>query len=79
MTVKDKTFFKEIIVPDLERELLGYVPTGWSDHEIVVVNRYYNRVPLPALMKHLPGKTKNAVQCMASKLGVTGKREPIKK
>ena len=79
MTVKDKTFFKEIIVPDLEQELNQYIPTGWGDREIELIDRYYNRVPLPALMKHLPGKSKNAVQCMASKLGVTGKREPIKK
>ena len=77
--VSDKSTFKEITIPDLEQELLSFSQSGWSSQEEQIMDRYYNRVPLPALMKHLQNKTKNAIHCKASEMGITGRRDPINK
>ena len=64
-----------IIIPDLEQAAEQYRPHGWTTKELAILTKYYNRVPVLLLMKHLPGKTKSAIQGKAVVLGLTRRKE----
>jgi hypothetical protein len=64
-----------ILIPELEEAAAQYAPRGWSEEEIDLLKKYYGRVPIYLLTKHLPKKTKYAVQSKAQMIGLT-KRKP---
>ncbi|MCE5190933.1 MAG: SANT/Myb domain-containing protein [Actinomycetia bacterium] len=58
-----------LIVPELEAMLGTYHPRNvpWTKAEDEILRRYYNRVPIDALMKHLPGRTVAAAKDRATR------------
>ena len=64
----------EIVIPDLEELAEQFVLKEWTYREKAIVRKYYGRVPLRDLMKHLPGKTEAAIRNVAGRLGVTKER-----
>ena len=64
----------DIFIPELEEEAERYSPREWSPEEMAIVLKYYNRVSITSLMKHLPNKTKIAIQNYASQNGLTRRR-----
>lgn len=53
-----------LTIPELEALLGTYHPRNvpWTQAEDEILRRYYNRVPMDALMKHLPGRTRAGVK-----------------
>jgi len=43
----------------------------WTPAEVAIVRRYFGRVNLPDLMRHLPGRTRAAICQQANRLGLT--------
>jgi hypothetical protein len=68
--ISDKTTYKEIVIPDLEKAMSTFVPREWSQKETDIVKKYYGKVPADLLMKHLPGRTKAAMRSKAQNMGL---------
>ena len=66
---------KEIVIDELEEAMARYRPAGrpWSERDKAKVRKYYNRVPISLLAKHLE-RGRDAVRKMAAELGVTGQK-----
>ena len=71
-SLKDKTHEKPLVIPELEEFLsMGFRPiNNWTDDEVRILCRYYGRVPMKLLQKHIK-RTENAIQKMAKKLELT--------
>jgi hypothetical protein len=68
---------QEIIIPELEEEVKrnhGKTVNGgglnWTEKEEKILKRYYGKVNLYILMKHLPGRTRSSVSSKARTMGI---------
>jgi hypothetical protein len=68
--ISDKTTFKEISIPELDKAMNTFVPRSWSDKEVEIIRKYYGKVPADLLIKHLPGRTKTAMRGKAQNMGL---------
>jgi hypothetical protein len=61
-----------IEIPELERLAQTYEPQSrfWTEREIAILKKYYSRVHLNDLKKHLPGRSSHAIQHKACELEV---------
>lgn len=68
---------KEIVVPELEAHAKTYKPRNrpWSQREIAIVKKYYGRVPIAELLKHLDDRTINALDGMWKRLKQGGETQ----
>ena len=68
----------EIAIEELE-ELLKHgnaslMKLPWTPEEDAVLMKYYNKVPVRLIAQHIEGRTINAVQNRAVRLGLTGRQ-----
>jgi len=55
------------IIPELEQiSKSAVMKREWTSDEDDTLTRYYNRVPIETLMKHLPGRTEGAIRVRIS-------------
>jgi hypothetical protein len=61
-----------IEIPELERLALTYQPHTkyWTKRELAILGKYYGRVAIEDLKKHLPGRSTHGIHHKAGDLGL---------
>lgn len=62
---------REVRIPELEKEMAKFKPRTrfWTDDEIVVLKKYYGRVPTKKLAEYLK-RSGSGVRCKAQTLSM---------
>lgn len=68
--MKVKAHNDDIVIDELEEEARTYKPmhTPWTEREDVIIRKYYNKVNIQTLARHLPGRSITSIRGRASKL-----------
>jgi len=66
----------EIIIPELEEAARNYIPKyrSWTEKEIAIVKKYYGKVPIGQLAKHLK-RSIYSIQQTAAAHGISAKQQ----
>jgi len=59
----------EIVIPELEDASINFKPRNipWSEEEIAILDKYYGKVPLVILSKHLRNRSADSIRVKALK------------
>jgi hypothetical protein len=60
-----------ILIPELEEAMQNHHTRDWSLNEEAILRKYYNRVPISMLQKHLPGRSHGCIRSKAQHMMIT--------
>jgi hypothetical protein len=64
-----------IVIPELEEAMQTHHSRDWSLKEEAILKKYYNRVPIALLLKHLPGRSHGCIRSKAQHMEITSPKK----